>query len=79
MKLISDKNLWSESASILHKSQQDITLQLNLIDDRRNQIVHQADMDSTYPNQRWSIDIQSVNESVEFIEVLSKTIFQIVN
>ena len=79
LKLISDKNIWSESASILNRPQQDITLQLNLIADRRNQIVHQADIDPTYPNQRWPIDIQSVDESVEFIENLSETIFQIVN
>ncbi len=78
IKLVSDKNLWVETAKILNKSQQDITIQLNLIVDRRNQIAHQADIDPTYPDQRWPIDFNSVDKSVKFIEKLCATIFQII-
>ena len=78
MKLISDKILWNETSQIMDITPQDLVLQLNLIADRRNKIVHQADMDPTYQNRRWLIDSRLVDDAVRFIENLSESIFLVV-
>ncbi len=78
IKLISDKKLWEETAQILNKDPKDIILQIDLISDRRNQIVHQADIDPTYPNLRWPIDFSLVENSTKFIEDLCESIFEVI-
>ena len=52
LKLISDKKIWPGVGVVLNKPHTDITLQLDLIINRRNQISHQADIDPTYPHTR---------------------------
>lgn len=76
MKLITDKKLWPEVANIMRSDQQKVTLQLDLIVNRRNQIAHEADVDPTYPDRRWPIDDMLVNNSIQHIVNICNAIFQ---
>lgn len=78
LKLISDKKIWSEVGVVLNKPHTDITLQLDLIINRRNQISHQADIDPTYPHTRWPISETLVNDAITNIEKICHAIFQTV-
>ena len=68
LRLISDKQIWDEVATIMNGNKTQIKLQLNLIIDRRNKIAHEADLDPTYVNQRWPINEQQVDDSIQHIE-----------
>ena len=78
VKLISNKQLWLESEQILNISSQNIKKKLDLIVDRRNKIVHDADMIPTSFDERWPIDYDLVNDSICFIEKLCSCIFKII-
>lgn len=77
--LISDMPLWPEVARHLGMSTQDVKEKLKLIVTRRNQIAHEADMDPSYPDQRWPIDDSLVDEAINFIEQIGDTIYLVVS
>jgi hypothetical protein len=77
MKLISDIKIWEEIATRQGKNAGDLKTQLDTIVDRRNQIVHEADMDPSSPGDRWLIDEIMVNDAIDFIEKLADTIYDI--
>ena len=76
--LISDAQLWNEVARHLQMTSQGVRNTLMVIVDRRNKIVHEADMDPSFPGTRWPIDEQVVNEAVDFIDRLAETIYVII-
>ncbi len=78
IKLISNKNLWTEMSTILERPSEDIKRQLELIVERRNRITHEADSNPTYQNKRWPIDEKMVDEAVNFIDEFGKALFKIV-
>ena len=78
IRLISDIKLWDEVSIALNKPIRDLKNQLNLIVDRRNKIAHEADMDPSYPGNRWPINDALVSESVIFIEEIAETIYKII-
>ena len=78
VKLISNKQLWIESEQILNIPGQNIKKKLDLIVDRRNKIVHDADMIPIGLDERWPIDYDLVNDSICFIEKLCSCIFKII-
>jgi len=78
LKLITVKKIWDEVAIIMNIDKNHIKLQLDLIINRRNKISHEADLDPTYPNKRWSIDEIMVNTSIQHIENVCESIFQVV-
>ena len=73
-RLISDIRLWEQVSNHLGMPAQDIRQQLNLIADRRNKIVHEADMDPTPYDTRWPIDAVLVDDAINFIEQIAETI-----
>ncbi|WP_157999774.1 HEPN domain-containing protein [Paenibacillus elgii] len=79
LRLISSKALWNEVATILGTDQQLVKEQLNLIVNRRNQIAHEADMDPSYPDQRWPIDVALLNSTIDFLHNLATAIYRVVN
>ena len=62
----------------MNTNKDQIKLHLDLIIDRRNKISHEADLDPTYPNKRWPINKIMVNTSIQHIENICESIFQIV-
>jgi hypothetical protein len=77
IRLISDVSLWEEIANQLGRNSQDVKRQLNLIVGRRNQIAHEADINPTFPGERWPIDEALVDDAISFIEQIAETIYQV--
>ncbi|CAG1771302.1 hypothetical protein BAC3_01702 [uncultured bacterium] len=80
-----EKQKWQKIASEfnnlgenLNKSDDTLKKQLKNIISRRNQIVHEADID-IQTNKRNEIDIEDVKDAVNFIHDLGKVIFKLVS
>ena len=77
IRLISDISLWEQVSTHLEMPSQDVKEQLNFIVDRRNKIVHEADMDPTPYDTRWPIDEVLVDDAINFIEQIVETIYDL--
>ena len=77
IRLISDIRLWEQVSNHLGIPAQDVKEQLNLIADRRNKIVHEADMDPTPYDTRWPIDAALVDDAINFIEQITEAIYDL--
>lgn len=78
IRLISDKKLWEEVATVMGRSAQDVKQQLSIIVDRRNKIAHEADIDPTLGlGNRWGINETLVNDAVDFIEQVVESIHSV--
>ncbi len=78
IKLISDKKLWLEVASIMGRKDKDIKNELKVIIDRRNKIAHEADINPTLSlGNKWVIDEIMVCSAVNFIEQVVNSIHSI--
>jgi hypothetical protein len=72
-----DQHKWQTLAASLGANQQTLTSQLKTIINRRNQIVHEADLDLS-TGMRRNIDKVDIDDVVSFIEKLSEAIFNAV-
>lgn len=72
-----DKQKWQKIASLFEMSDDDLKKRLKSIVSRRNQIVHEADID-LQTNLRNPIDKTDVKEAVEFIFKLGESLFNAV-
>ncbi|TSC54340.1 MAG: hypothetical protein LiPW30_701 [Parcubacteria group bacterium LiPW_30] len=79
IKTISRVELWREVAKEINVTESDLKTTLKIIIDRRNKIVHEADMDPTNPGFRWDINITLANETIDFIEKIANAIYKIIN
>lgn len=78
LSLIWDENYkWQKIADICGSDQQTIKIELNNIVIRRNQIVHEADLDLFIGSEQL-IDKDDVRESVDFIHKLAHVIYNLV-
>lgn len=77
IRLISDIKIWEEVAKDLGETPHEVKRQLNIIVDRRNKIAHEADVDPTYPDERWPIDESSVDNAIDFIEKIAEVICKV--
>lgn len=55
IRLFSKVELWNEVGAKISRKPKDLKRELSLIVDRRNKIVHEGDLDPTFPMQRWPI------------------------
>lgn len=79
IRLFYGKSPWPEVSDIVSLETRDIKETLNLIVDRRNKIVHEADMEHpSYLDKRYTIDYQMVEDSVTFIERITEAIYETV-
>ena len=78
VRLISNAPLWNEVAGTIGMDRQSVTENLRLIVARRNQIVHEADADPSYPGALWPIDRQMTDEAVGFMEQVVEAIHSVV-
>jgi hypothetical protein len=76
--LFSDVNIWPEVSVKLAITEQAVKNTLTLIIDRRNKIAHEADMNPTYPGERWPITKPDVDQAIDFIDKLSSAIHECV-
>ena len=78
IRLISSAHLWNAVSNRLNRPASDIRDQLNLIVDRRNKIAHESDVSLSPYEELWAIDVATVQESVDFIELIAESIFHVV-
>ena len=81
VRLFSSCELWRSVASELNLSEQDVKNRLRAIVNRRNQIVHEADLDPSIPGSmnRWSISFADVTSALDFIRDVCEAIHTVVN
>ncbi len=81
-KKLTDSKFWKSVADNLGETDHlKITRRLNEITERRNKIVHEADIQPipSMPGTLWEIDESSVSDMINFIERVAEAIFSIVN
>ncbi len=78
VRLFSSCELWSSVASQLGMTVEDAKTQLQLIVDRRHKIVHEADVDPSYPGSRWPISSTDSVYAVDFLHNLCEAIHSVV-
>lgn len=81
VRLFSSCELWRSVASELNQSDQDVKNRLRAIVNRRNQIVHEADLDPSIPGamNRWPISPSDVAGALDFIRDVCEAIHIVVN
>lgn len=78
IRLFSEIKLWKEVGIKMTMPEDDIKARLKLIIGRRNKIAHEADIDPSYPGQRWPITKHDVDTSLSFITYLCESIHCVV-
>ena len=79
IRLFSTCKLWDSVASELNLKVEDMKNQLQLILGRRNQIVHESDLDPSSPGNRWGISSSDSVKAINFIQELGEAIYVVVN
>jgi hypothetical protein len=77
VRLFSGVELWNAVATELGVSAKSIKADLSLVIDRRNKIAHEADIDPSYPGQRWPIDRAQVEYACTLLENIARAIFKV--
>jgi hypothetical protein len=78
VRLFSPVELWNEVGTLLKEDPRDLKAQLKLLVERRNKIAHEADVDPSYPGQRWPIAPKDVDDALVFTERVGEAIYQLV-
>ena len=78
IRLFSDVRLWEAVGAELGEPAATVKGSLQLIVERRNKIAHEADIDPSYPGQRWPIDPTMVENIFDRLEKIAKAIFKVV-
>lgn len=80
IRLFSSCTLWISVASALNLEVEDVKTELQLIVDRRNQIAHEADLDSRKPGgTRFTISPSDTERIINFIQNVGEAIYVVVN
>ncbi len=81
VRLFSSCELWRSVASELNLTDQDVKNRLRAIVNRRNQIVHESNLDPSYPGteNRWPISSADVTSTLDFIQDVCEAIHTVVN
>jgi hypothetical protein len=77
VRLFSDVKLWDEVAKELGVDSRIAKTTLALIIERRNKIAHEADIDPSYPAQRWPINAAMVERTFDDLEKIARAIFKV--
>jgi hypothetical protein len=77
VRLFSTVELWNAVAAEFGVPAKKLKADLTLVVDRRNKIAHEADLDPSYPEQRWPIDRAQVEYSCDLLERLARAIFKV--
>lgn len=77
VRLFSGIELWNAVGAELGVSARDLKAELSLVIDRRNKIAHEADLDPSYPGQRWPIDRAQVEYACNLLDRVAQTIFRV--
>lgn len=79
VRLFYPDELWPSVALKMGMTAQDVKNDLRLIVERRNKIVHEADLDPSYPGIRWPISPSDSARTINFIQRVCEAIHSVVN
>lgn len=80
IRLFFSGTLWISVASELNLEVEDVKTELQLIVNRRNQIAHEADLDSRTPGEnRFTISPSDTERIINFIQDIGEAIYVVVN
>lgn len=79
IRLFSSCTLWISVASELNLEVEDVKTELQLIVNRRNQIAHEADLDSRIPGNRFAISASDAKRIIDLIQNIGEAIYVVVN
>jgi len=77
-RLISEVELWNTVAGHMGQDPKAVRGKLQLVVERRNKIVHEADADPSFPGARWPITVTDVEGTTNFIEEVGETLHSVV-
>jgi hypothetical protein len=77
VRLFANVKLWEEVGKELDMDAKMVKASLVVIIDRRNKIAHEADIDPSYPGQRWPIDAAMVERTFDMLEVIARAVFKV--
>jgi len=77
IRLISGVELWNVVAHEFGMPAKELKADLTLVIDRRNKIAHEADLDPSYPGQRWPIERPQVEYAFDLLEKIGQAIFKV--
>ena len=77
IRLFSRSALWKDVGVSIGRSAKEVKTSLKLIVNRRNTIAHEADIDPSYPGQRWPIDAAMVEDVFDELELIVRAIFSV--
>lgn len=77
VRLYSSVKLWDAIAGECGEDPKVAKAAFQLIIERRNQIAHEADLDPSYPDQRWPIDQVMVENAFDRIEKVADALFKV--
>lgn len=78
IRLFSPVELWNRIGDQLERDPNALKNDLIFVVDRRNKLVHEADIMPPYPMQRWPIKAEEVEQAREFVNALGFAIFEVV-
>lgn len=78
VRLFSEVELWNRVAAHCGEEPKSLKDKLSLVIERRNKIAHEADVDPSYPDQRWPIDVTQVDYACDMVEKIGRAIFAVV-
>ena len=78
VRLFSTVELWNQVGAKLGREPKDLKRDVSLIVDRRNKLVHEADLDPTYPLQCWPILPTDAEETRLLVRSVGFAIYDIV-
>ena len=78
IRLISDVRLWVDVSQRMGSAPDEVKEDLRSIVNRRNKIVHEADMIPSPFEERWPIDRMMVSNAVNMIEKVAEAIYDAV-
>jgi len=68
--------LWRAVAGRLNQSEGHLKTRLQLIVDRRNKIAHEADINPSFPGERWPITSSDTETALNYLETLCEAIYE---
>jgi hypothetical protein len=77
-RLISEVELWNTVGGHMGQDPKAVKNKLQLIVERRNKIVHEADADPSFPGVRWPITATDVEGTTDFIEEVGETLHSVI-
>jgi hypothetical protein len=79
IRLISDVQLWPEVATRCQTDIPSIRARVSAVVERRNKIVHEADIDPSFPDTRWPISETDAADAVTLIEDVVSSIHDLIS